>query len=201
MTRATEPQGRKVRHAASATRREHPVRSMAHHMAYSEALDRGLRRNGSNLSEYHGWEDELADQLGLRVETLGELATDVLSELLRVLSDDLEDHGPWDWRRDIEEGRHRRIASHVVKHQTIDVLVAAAHQFGWQRRKVQATSFSDVEKGVRNAFTALLADPIAKMLDTWRRGNVWNHEMETRFQRMARQRREDEKKSQSTPPS
>jgi hypothetical protein len=116
-----------------------------------------------------------------------------------VLSDDLEEHGPWDWRRDIEEARHTRIARQVVKNQTIDVLLAAAHQFGWRRRKVQATSFSDIENGVRDAFASLLADPISKMLDAWRKGNVWNHDMETRFERMARQRRENEKTSRCSP--
>jgi hypothetical protein len=166
----------------------------------SEALDRALRR-GSSTFRPDDVVDELAIQMGFALDRLSDAAHDVLWGLLRALDANFENEGPWNWLADIEARRHFRIAEAVIEHLTIDELVLAADELGWRRRKVEVSDFSDVAKGIREAFSSLLADRVRKLLDGWRKDNVWNHVMvvESRLDRMARERGEDEKRT--LPPS
>lgn len=156
-------------------------------MPFSEALDRGLKRSGYSVSQYGYHEAALADQLRLP-ETIGNQGNEVLRELLRLLDEDLEERGPWDWRSDITDGRHMRIAMRVVESQPLEVLLNAAAQFGWRRQRVKVSTFDDVGKGVQSEFASLLAERISKMLEAWRKDNVWNHEMLSRAEILARRR-------------
>lgn len=163
----------------------------------SEVLDRALRLGKSNLQASEIL-DKLAEQMHIQLEPLGDAAYDVLWDLLRVLEANIEDEGPWNWVEDIETRRHFRITEAVVEYQTVDTLILAARELGWRRRKVEASDFSDVAKGVRSAFSSLLADKVRQLLEDWRNANVWNHVMENRYEgrqeRIARTRRENEKR-------
>ena len=167
-----------------------------HDVSLSEVLERALRGQTMGTLRTRDVLDELARQMGLSTDHLGDAADWVLWTLLRILETDVEERGPWEW---IEHGESRRdlgIAENVAAERSVDDLVAAAAQFGWRRTKVKGVStFADVPKSVRTAFAAALADRVRSLLERWTNDNVWNQDIaRARRERLERRRREETKR-------
>ena len=161
-----------------------------------EVLERALQTRSLSSLRTSDVLDELARQMGFKVDHIGDDAHAVLWSLLRVLEANVEEEGPGSWLDDVDSERHRRIAGKAVAQESVDVLLVAAREFGWRRRKVKSSDFSDVAQAVRTVFATELAERVRQLLETWRNSNVWNWSMETRHDRVARIRRENEKRTQ-----
>jgi hypothetical protein len=145
-----------------------------------EVLKRALRtRSLASLRTAHVL-DELARQVGFKVDHLGDSSYEVLWDLLRVLEANVEEEGPGSWLDDVDSERHWRIAEKAVARQSVDMMLDAARDFGWRRAKVKSSGFSDVASTVRTAFARELAEWVRQLLETWRNSNVWNRSMESR---------------------
>jgi hypothetical protein len=167
-----------------------------YNVSLSEVLERALRGQAMGTLRTRDVLDELARQMSLPTDDLGDAADLVLWALLRILEADVEEHGPWEW---IELGESRRdlgIAEKVAAERSVDDLVAAAAQFGWRRTKVKGVStLADVPRAVRSAFAADLADRVRQLLERWTNDNVWNQDIaRARRERIERRRREDSKR-------
>jgi negative regulator of replication initiation len=163
-----------------------------------EVLERGLlRREAWGRPSIREVVDELARQLGCSQDHLGESAYDVLWDLLRVLEVDVEQEGQWEWLVHPEAKRHQRIAAKVVESQTIDDLLLASGQLGWNRRRMDepVPHLGDVSRAVRTTFSNALADRVRKLLENWTKKNVWREDRaRARRERMALVRQEETKR-------
>jgi hypothetical protein len=163
----------------------------------SEVTERALRTSSLAGRQTRDVLDELTRQLRLSVETLDDASYEVLGLLLRSIEVNVDQEGPWEWVKDIEGRRHVRITESAIENILLDDLITAAREFGWRRQRIEATDLTDLPKEVRSLLTSLLSDRVRQLLHDWRERNVWNHVMETRHERMARIRTENEKRPAS----
>ena len=144
----------------------------------SEVLERALVTSGWGGRPQRGdILDELADHLGIDPVNLRDAGYYLLWDLLESLRINVSDEGSGSWVDDMEAQRHTRIAGEVVKDACVDDLLLAAQQFGWRRLRVTESEFQSIASEVRKAFSAKLAQQIYKLLERWRKKNVWNQDL------------------------
>jgi hypothetical protein len=119
--------------------------------------------------------DALAEDLGLSSDRFNDAGYLVLDELLGPLQAAM-DLGPGYWVDDGLTNRHREIAETAIRLLTVDDLLAAAAQFGWQKYHLSGDRpprLFEVERLVRDLFTQKLAQRVFNALEKWRKANAW----------------------------
>lgn len=140
----------------------------------SEVMSRAFNAPGGSM-DLRDLLDALAEQMGLRTDTLYSAGYAVLEELRVAIEASLTEDGKGSKIEDIENSRPRKIAEAALSDLTLDTLADAMIQFGWGSQWLKGqTEVRNLAKEVRVLLAKQLNGRILNLLEAWRKGAVWN---------------------------
>jgi hypothetical protein len=112
----------------------------------SEVMSRALNAPGG-VMDLRDALDGLAEQLGLRVDSLYSAGYEILEELRVAIQSSLEQDGKGSKFDDIENSRPRKIAEAALSELTLGTITDATIRFGWGSQWIKGqTELRNLEK-------------------------------------------------------